>query len=168
MRRTILTYGALAGVLIAVLELMQYRYLVVEHAFELYGALVALIFAAVGIWIGLRLTQPKVTVLVKEVPVEVPVEVHVEVPIEVPVPTPVANGEPFFPNVAALDKLGITPRELEILQLIAQGLSTKEIADRENVSENTVKTHTSRLLDKLDAKRRTQAVQRAKEAGLIP
>lgn len=154
MRRTVLLYGALAGFLVAVLEAIQYRHLVVEHAFEIYGALVALIFAALGIWLGLRLTQPKVTVVVKEV--EVPVPVH----------TPAAH--PFVADPARLDKLGITPREFEILQLIADGLSNREIAERLHVSENTVKTHTSRLLDKLNAKRRTQAVQRAKEGGLIP
>ncbi len=152
MRRTVLLYGALAGLLIAILEAVQYRYLVLEHAFEIYGAIVALIFAALGIWLGLRLTQPKVTVVVKEV----------EVPVHI---TP---SLPFVADPTRLDKLGITPREFEILQLIAGGLSNREIAERLNVSENTVKTHTGRLLDKLDAKRRTQAVQRAKEAGLIP
>jgi DNA-binding NarL/FixJ family response regulator len=64
-------------------------------------------------------------------------------------------------------ELGITPRELEILEAIAEGLSTREIAARLFVSENTVKTHSSRLYDKLNARRRTQAVQIAKEAGLI-
>jgi len=67
-----------------------------------------------------------------------------------------------------LKELGITPREFEILGLIAQGLSNREIADRLFVSENTVKTHSSRLFDKLGAKRRTQAVQLGKAAGLIP
>jgi DNA-binding NarL/FixJ family response regulator len=75
---------------------------------------------------------------------------------------------PFARNVARLQQLGITPRELEILELIAAGLSTREMAERLCVSENTVKTHTSRLFDKLSAKRRTQVVQLAKEAGLIP
>ena len=68
----------------------------------------------------------------------------------------------------AMEDLGITPRELEILGLIAQGLSNKEIADRVHVSENTVKTHSSRVFDKLGARRRTQAVQLGKELRLIP
>jgi ATP/maltotriose-dependent transcriptional regulator MalT len=67
-----------------------------------------------------------------------------------------------------VSKLGITPRELEILGLIAGGLSNREIAARLFVSENTVKTHSSRVFDKLGAKRRTQAVQLGKEFGLIP
>ena len=75
---------------------------------------------------------------------------------------------PFERNHTRLAQLGITPRELEILEAIAAGLSNREMAERLFVSENTVKTHTARLFDKLSARRRTQAVQRAKEAGLIP
>jgi ATP/maltotriose-dependent transcriptional regulator MalT len=85
---------------------------------------------------------------------------------EVQVAAPPAG--PFIPNAARLEQLGITPRELQILELIAAGMSTREIAEKLFVSENTVKTHSSRLFEKLDARRRTQAVQRAKEAGLIP
>jgi ATP/maltotriose-dependent transcriptional regulator MalT len=84
---------------------------------------------------------------------------------EVQVATAVAG--PFTPDAARLEQLGITPRELQILELIAAGMSNREIAEKLFVSENTVKTHSSRLFDKLDARRRTQAVQRAKEAGLI-
>jgi len=84
--------------------------------------------------------------------------------VSVPAPPTVA----FVLNAASVERLGVTPRELEILQLIAAGLSNREIAKRLNVSENTVKTHSSRLFSKLDARRRTQAVQIAKEAGLLP
>ena len=83
---------------------------------------------------------------------------------EVPVP----SGEPFRPDDSKREALGITPRELEILELIAQGLSNREIAEKLFVSENTVKTHSSRVFDKLGAKRRTQAVQLGKELRLIP
>ncbi len=99
-----------------------------------------------------------------EVPVEVRVPVEVAVPVEVPVPV----AAPFARNEARLAQLGITPRELEILEAMAAGLSNREIAARLFVSENTVKTHAARLFGKLAARRRTQAVQRAKEAGLIP
>ena len=75
---------------------------------------------------------------------------------------------PFILNQPQLDALGITPRELEILSLIAQGLSNREIADRLFVSENTVKTHCSRAFDKLGARRRTQAVQLGKQLGILP
>jgi DNA-binding CsgD family transcriptional regulator len=144
-RRTVIVYGLLGGVLIVGLKLIEYRFLVVEHSLEIYGGLVALIFAALGVWLGLRMTgrnTEKEIVIVRE-------------------------AEPFVVNQARLQQLGITPREHEILTHIAAGLSTREIAAKLFVSENTVKTHSSRLFDKLDARRRTQAVQIAKEQGLI-
>jgi ATP/maltotriose-dependent transcriptional regulator MalT len=149
-----LIYGATGGVLIVVLRLIEFRFIVIEHSIEIYGALIAALFAAVGIWLGLKLTRKEEVVLLQEV----------EVVKEVPVPM----SGPFTVNEEQLRQLGITKRELEILELIAQGLSNREIADKLFVSENTVKTHSSRLFDKLSAKRRTQAVQIGKEIGLIP
>ena len=146
--RDILLYGVCGGVLIAALNLMQYRFLVVEHSMEIYVALVAALFAGLGIWLGLTLTRKKQTVIIKEVPVTV-------------------TG-PFVVDETRVSQFGITARELEILGLIANGLSNREIAGRLFVSENTVKTHSSRLFDKLGAKRRTQAVQIGKTARLIP
>jgi len=143
-----LIYGLCGGVLIVVLKLIEFRFLVVEHSIEIYGGLVAALFAALGIWLGLRLTKKKEVLIVKEVPV------------------PAAPS--FTLNEQRLKDLGITRRELEILELIAHGLSNREIADKLFVSENTVKTHSSRLFDKLSAKRRTQAVQIGKNMGLIP
>ena len=89
---------------------------------------------------------------------------------EVPVPLegPALAAAPFVVNARKREELSITPRELEILELIAQGHSNREIAERLFVSENTVKTHSSRVFDKLGAKRRTQAVQLGKEFGLLP
>jgi DNA-binding CsgD family transcriptional regulator len=141
-------YGLCGGVLIVGLKLIEFRFLVVEHSIEIYGGLIALLFAALGIWLGLKLTKKKEVLVVKEVPV----------------PT----SQPFALNAERLKDLGITKRELEILELIAQGMSNREIAEKLFVSENTVKTHSSRLFDKLSAKRRTQAVQIGKELGLIP
>jgi ATP/maltotriose-dependent transcriptional regulator MalT len=132
-----------------VLKLIEFRFLVVEHSIEIYGGLIAALFAGLGIWLGLKLTKKKEVLVVKEV--------------LVPVATP-----SFSLNEARVKDLGITKRELEILELIAQGLSNREIADKLFVSENTVKTHSSRLFDKLSARRRTQAVQIGKEMGLIP
>lgn len=134
--------------MIAVLKLMEYRFLVIEHSVEIYGGLIALLFAGLGIWLGLKLTKTKETIIVKEVAI--------------------SGTQPFSLNEANLSRLGVTPRELEILGLIAEGLSNREIAGQLFVSENTVKTHSSRLFDKLSAKRRTQAVQKGKELGLIP
>ena len=147
-KKHILIYGLLGGLLIAVLKLVEYRFLVVEHSFEIYGGLIALLFAAVGIWLGLKITRKKEVVVFKEVMVSAAV--------------------PFALNAERLRELGVTPREREILELIANGMSNREIAEKLFVSENTVKTHSSRLFDKLGAKRRTQAVQLGKELGLIP
>jgi DNA-binding CsgD family transcriptional regulator len=152
-KKIILFYGLLGGVLIAGLKLIEYRFLVVEHSFEIYGGIVALLFSTLGIWLGLKLTRTRETVIVREVPV--------------PVEVPVRAAQPFVADTARIRELGITPRELEILEAIAAGLSTREIAAKLFVSENTVKTHSSRVFDKLNARRRTQAVQIAKEAGLI-
>ena len=153
-KKTALLYGLVGGVLIAVLKIIEFRFLVIEHSLEIYGGIVAAIFSGVGIWLGLKLTRTRQTVVVREVPVEVQVPVRVT--------------GPFERNEARLQELGITPRELEILEAMAAGLSNREIAERLFVSENTVKTHAARVFDKLSARRRTQAVQRAKEAGLIP
>ena len=149
MKRHILLYGLVGGILIAALKWTEYRFLVIEHSIEIYGGLIAATFAVLGIWLGIRLTGRPERVVIKEVPV----------------PTP---GEPFLPDDKKREDLGITPRELEILELIAQGMSNREIAEKLFVSENTVKTHSSRVFDKLGAKRRTQAVQLGKEFGLLP
>ena len=148
MRRHVLLYGILGGALIVGLKLIEYRWLVVEHSVEIYGGLVAALFAALGIWLGLKLTRPKETVIVREVIVPAPVD--------------------FVRDQARADSLGLTPRELEILELIAAGLSNIEIGERVHVSENTVKTHSSRVFFKLGARRRTQAVQMGKAMRLIP
>ena len=130
------------------LRMIEFHFLVVKHSIEIYSGLIAALFAGVGIWLGLKLTKKKEVLIVREVPV--------------PATTP------FSLNEQRLKDLGITKRELEILELIAQGMSNREIAEKLFVSENTVKTHSSRLFDKLSAKRRTQAVQIAKEMGLLP
>jgi DNA-binding CsgD family transcriptional regulator len=148
MTKSVLLYGLSGGLLIAALRLAEYKFLVIEHSFAIYGALIAALFAGVGIWLGLTLTKTKEVVVVKEVPVRV-------------------DG-PFMIDAAKVEELGITPRELEILGLIARGLSTREIAATLFVSENTVKTHSSRLFDKLSVNRRTKAVQVGKELRLIP
>jgi DNA-binding NarL/FixJ family response regulator len=148
MGRHVLLFGLLAGILIAGLRLIEYRWLVLQHSVEIYGALVAAIFSAVGIWLGRRLTRRPEKVVIQEVLVPAPAR--------------------FIRDEHKLTALGITPRELEVLQLIAEGLSNREIAERVHVSENTVKTHSSRVFDKLGARRRTQAVQLGKELRLIP
>ncbi len=133
--------------MIALLKYFEYRFIIIEHSIEIYGGLVAVLFVGLGIWLGQKLTRKEEVLIVKEVPV-------------------VTAGS-FVLNETRLRDLGITKRELEILELIARGMSNREIAEKLFVSENTVKTHSSRLFDKLSAKRRTQAVQIGKEMGLI-
>lgn len=153
MRRHVLIFGLVGGLLVVTLQYTEYRFVVIEHSVEVYSALVAILFAAFGIWLGLRITRRREvvreTVVVKEVPVP-------------------AVPAPFAPDTDRQQALGITAREFEILTLVAQGLSNREIAAQLFVSENTVKTHCARAFDKLGAARRTQAVQRAKELGLLP
>lgn len=144
MRRTVILYGLAMAVLLALLKLIEYRYIVRDVPLEFYIGAVAVMFTALGVWAGLRLTRPKI---VREI---------------------VETNGPFQLDKANLQKLGISKREYEVLELIAAGLSNQEIAEKLFVSTSTVKTHVSNVLGKLDAKRRTQAIQRAKELSLIP
>ena len=150
MKRHGLLFGLVGGVLIAALQYAQDRFLLLGHSWEIYGALVAVLFAALGLWLGQRLTRGRdvvrETVVVREVVVPAS----------------------FAPDRARQKSLGITGRELEVLTLVADGLSNREIAGQLFVSENTIKTHCARAFDKLGASRRTEAVQRARALGLLP
>ena len=141
MRRTVILYSAAMAVLIFILKFFEYRFLVRDLSLEFYLGVIALLFTAVGIWAGNRLTKKKM-ILVPATPFEV--------------------------DEDNLKNLGISKREHEVLRLMAQGLSNQEIADKLFVSLNTIKTHTSNLFYKLEAKRRTQAIQKAKALNLIP
>lgn len=143
----IVLWSLAGGVLIALLKLLEYRHFVHAYPGEIYGGLVAVLFTALGIYAGLRWHKAREVVVVQEVRVPV---------------------EEFELDEGNLRELGVTPREHEILGLIAEGLSNRQIADRLFVAESTVKTHAYRLFDKLGARRRVQAVQRGRELGLIP
>ncbi len=147
MTKRVLFYGLLLGAFIFVLKLIQYLFIIYENSVEIYGGLVAVIFTGLGIWLGLKLTRNKEMILTG--------------------PEIVNNSQSFIADNEKLSELSITPREHEILKLIADGMSNQEIADKLFVSINTVKTHSSRLFEKLEVKRRTQAVQKAKELGLL-
>jgi NarL family two-component system response regulator LiaR len=146
MVRQVALYGAVGGILIALLKFIEYKYFVHEYPSEIYGGLIAVIFTVLGIYFGLRWTRAKEVVVIREVRV----------------------GGPFVLNAEKLKEVGLTAREHEILALIAQGLSNREIGEKLFVSENTVKTHSSRLFEKMQVNRRVQAVQKAKDLGLIP
>jgi NarL family two-component system response regulator LiaR len=140
MRKTILLYGIAMAALTGILKFIEYRFLVRDLSLEFYIGVVAVLFTGIGVWVGLRLTRRKVVIAAPE----------------------------FKLNEPELQRLGISKREYEVLELIAQGLSNQEIAEKLFVSLNTVKTHSSNLFMKLDARRRTQAIHRAKELGLLP
>jgi DNA-binding CsgD family transcriptional regulator len=148
MTRQVLVYGFAGGVLIALLKVLEYQHFIRAYPTEVYGGAIALLFTAIGIYLGLRWTRQKEIVVVKEVLVRA--------------------GDPFAVDTGKLAELGLTPREHEILGLIAEGLSNREIGERLFVSENTVKSHSSRIFEKMGVSRRTEAVRRARELGLIP
>ncbi len=140
MPKTILLYGIALAALTGLLKFIEYRFLVRDLSLEFYISAVAVVCTGLGIWAGLRLTRKK-TVL---------------------------HNPDFQRDDSELQCLGITQREYEVLELIAQGLSNQDIADKLFVSLNTVKSHSSNLFLKLDARSRTQAVLRARERRILP
>ena len=146
--KRVVVYGLAGGLLLVLLKLIEYKHFVEAYPSEIYGGLVAVIFSVLGVYFGLRWARTREVVVIKEVLVP--------------------QGGPFTLDAEALKKLGITPREHEILGLIAEGLSNREIGERIFVSENTVKTHSSRVFEKLGVNRRVQAVLKGRELGLIP
>jgi len=148
--RLVILYGCCLAALLFLLKWLELRFVIISHAFEIYIGAIALIFTSLGIWLALKLSKPKIrTVLVEK-------EVYIKDPAS------------FSLNEPEAATLGISKRELEVLQLMSEGLSNQEIAARLFVSLNTIKTHTSNLFVKLDVKRRTQAVEKGKRLSLIP
>jgi two-component system, NarL family, response regulator LiaR len=139
-KKTILFYGLAMAILIFALKYLEYRLFIRDLSMEFYIGIVAVLFTGLGIWTGLRLTRRKVVLV----------------------------GPDFVFNELEFQKLGISKREHEVLELMAQGFSNQEIADKLFVSLNTIKTHSSNLFLKLEVSRRTQAVQKAKSLRLIP
>lgn len=144
----IVFWGLIGGVLLALLELLEYQHFVRAYPRELYGGVIAALFAAAGLYLGLRSARGRRVVVIEEVRGD--------------------EATPFEPDTERLEELAITPREHEVLELIAEGLSNREIGERILVTENTVKTHAYRLFDKLGVRSRVQAVQRGRELRLLP
>lgn len=137
MWRTILIYGGLLGVAALGLQWIEFQLLVRAHPGELYIGLLAAGFLALGVWVGMRL-MPRQPV-----------------------------GEGFVPNEQVRGTLGISDREFQVLELLAAGRSNKEIASALGVSPNTVKSHVAKLYAKLEVRRRTEAILRARELGML-
>jgi len=140
MKRIILTYGFSLAALVFLLKYLEYRMFVRDLSIEFYVGIVALMFTILGVWVGQRFTRQKVVMV----------------------------GPDFVLNENELLRLNISKREYEVFQLMAEGLSNQEIADKLFVSLNTIKTHISNIFLKLEVNRRTQAVQKGKELRLIP
>ena len=153
-------YGLSLALLLLLLKWLELRFIIINHALEIYIGAIAIIFTALGIWLALKLMNPAVKTVVVEK------EVYINTVVEKEVPAP-QNGE-FILNEQQLETIGISNRELEVLQLMAQRLTNQEIAAGLFVSLNTIKTHSSKLFEKLDVKRRTQAIEKAKRLQLIP
>jgi DNA-binding CsgD family transcriptional regulator len=145
--RHIVLYGLALAALLFLLKWLEWHFIIFDHAIELYSGALAILFTGLGIWLALKLARPKERTVIIEKEVVRPVYVE--------------------PDQKELARLGLSLREQEVLQLMAQGLSNQEIADRLFVSLNTIKTHGSRIFEKLDVRRRTQAVEKAKRLNII-
>jgi DNA-binding CsgD family transcriptional regulator len=139
-------YGISLALLLILLQTVGYKYLILTHSFEIYGGILAILFTIIGIWAGTKLTKPKVEIIEREV---------------------VVDRKPFELNQLQLEASQISQREYEVLELIAKGLSNQEIADQLYLSPNTIKTHSAKLFEKLAVNKRMQAVEKAREMGLI-
>ena len=147
-------YSISLASLLFLLKWLELRFILFDHSFEIYIGFIAVIFTGLGIWLALKLSKPKIKTIVVEKEVFV------------------GNGQDsnrnFIQNTSLISQLALSKRELEILNVLAAGNSNQEIASKLFVSISTVKTHNQNLFDKLDVKRRTQAVEKAKRLNLIP
>ena len=155
--KSTIIYAISLAFLLFLLKWLELRFILFDHSFEIYIGFIAVIFTALGIWLALKLSRPKIKTVVVEK------EVYVTKTEILP-----KSGEGFVLNTALVSQLELSKRELEILGLLAQGFSNQEIASRLFVSLSTVKTHNQNLFEKLEVKRRTQAVEKAKRLSLIP
>jgi DNA-binding NarL/FixJ family response regulator len=148
--RLILIYGVALAAILFLLKWLELRFIIIDYSFEVYVGAIALVFLALGIWLTRKLAKPRIQTVVIEK------EVFVNKPAAAAVP-----------DEQQLLKWGISKREWEVLILMSEGLSNQEIADRLFVSLNTIKTHSSNLFEKLDVKRRTQAIEKGKRLGIV-
>lgn len=142
-------YGVSLAVLLFLVKWLELRFIIIDHSLEIYVGSIAVVFTVLGIWLAQKLTKPKKETIIVEK------EVYIE-------------SAEFIQDKSQLEKLNLSKREMEVLELIAQGCSNQEIASQLFVSLPTIKTHSSKLFEKLDVNRRTQAVEKAKRLRLIP
>ncbi len=159
-----IVYSICLALLLFLLKWLELRFIIFDYSLEIYIGAVALIFTGLGIWLALKLSKPKIETVLVEKEVYISRNENLTHPA-LPAGTRQAG---FVLNESLIAKLELSPRELEILGLIAEGNSNQEIANRIFVSLSTVKTHNQNLFEKLDVKRRTQAIEKAKRLNLIP
>lgn len=140
-------FGISIAMLFFILRWFEIRYLIFSQQYDVFFGLVALIFTFLGIWLARQLSQPKTVWVEKEIVVQ--------------------SSETKMIDRKRIDELQISKRELEVLNLLATGKSNDEIAQALFVSRNTIKTHIANLYQKLEVKRRTQAVEKAKHLGIL-
>ena len=148
--KAIIIYSVSLAFLLFLLKWLELRLIILHHSFEIYIGFIAVIFTALGIWLAVRLSKPKIETVVVEK------EVYI------------TRNENFVLDTSLVAHLDLSKRELEVLSLLAQGHSNQEIASKLFVSISTVKTHLQHLFEKLEVKRRTQAIEKAKSLHLIP
>ena len=148
--KQIIIYGIALAVLLFLLKWLETRYILIDQQLDTYMGIVAVIFTGLGIWLALKLRKPKVETVIVEKKVVL------------------ATGPDFILNEDEVRRLNLSKREMEVLQLMADGLSNQEIAERLFVSLNTIKTHSAQIFEKMEVKRRTQAVDMAKRLSIIP
>ena len=146
--RSVIIYSILLAVLLLLLRWLEWRFILIDNSVELYAGGIAVLFTALGMWLYAKLSKPKIETRI--------IEKHI-----------VTDGGNFEPDNAAISSTGLSKRELEVLQLMAQGLSNQDIAEQMFVSLNTIKTHSSKVFEKLDVRRRTQAIDKAKKLHII-
>ena len=149
--KSTILYGFVLAFLLLLVKWLEFRFVIVNHSLEIYIAIIALIFTALGIWLSKKLTKPKTVVIEKEIVKEI-----------------VIDTTEYIQDKKTIENLNISKRELEVLDLISKGMSNQEIADALFVSIPTIKTHSSKLFEKLEVSRRTQAVEKAKRLRIIP
>ncbi|WP_333876920.1 helix-turn-helix transcriptional regulator [Flavobacterium sp.] len=147
--KEILSYLGAMVVILVLLRWFEYRFIVLENQYEIYIGIIAVFFLFFGIWLSQKLISPKEKTIIVEKEIRI-------------------SSSDFILNQTELARRNISKRELEVLRLMAQGMSNQEIAEQLFVSRNTVKTHSAKLFEKLDVKRRTQAVEKAKKLQLLP
>ena len=155
-------YSISLAFLLLFLKWLELRYILFDHSIEIYIGFVAVIFTGLGIWLALKLSKPKTeSYRVETVVIEKEVYINRNESL-------FDKQAGFVPDTLLISQLEISKRELEILSLLAQGHSNQEIAEKLFVSLSTVKTHNQNIFEKLDVKRRTQAIEKAKKLNLIP